>query len=265
MDETIHQKDTRVSRSKDSRLVQIAALATIFVAIITVFSYSPSQSGNGSDHGPIQSQLPADDASTPASGHISPVIVAGALPVGACLSDLGEDPVPVSCQIPHDAEVYANPGNCSEKTLITYLGGNPTVEILRSDLATPEVPDGYCIVVFPAPLTFDTSVQGKLAGPDSAVLRQCVNEVTSANVSCREKHTGEVVTVVGKNETGSVDCSAKAATYMTINPSDLSYQIKVNKVYIDGGFRCVIAVKGSNQLTDTVRMLGNSALPIAPY
>ena len=276
-------KGIEAPESSDSKLFRDAARtiitnnpyakAALIVAILTLLAgiafpladIALSNSQDKGDPGAVhsQSQL-SDDKSSPTTGAAGSV-AAESLRPGTCLSGSSTDATSVSCQIAHATEVYSSAGICDEATLIAYLGGNPTVDLLRSDLTVRTSPSGICTVTFPPSLTVATSVEGALAGSNSAVLRQCVNNRSGADVDCGEKHTGEVVAVVGKNEPTVVDCNEVATKYMSRSPDDLYLQLTVGPEDFGDGFRCVISAIGSNRLTDTLRMLGTSSVPISAY
>ncbi|MBG0741724.1 hypothetical protein IV500_20415 [Paeniglutamicibacter antarcticus] len=257
------QRDVKNAKDKIHWLFQAAAWAAIISAVIAALTFLGQSKGDPVAD-PTRSQLSIGEGGSPTDGHTRPT-AAGGLHVGMCLSGTSAEPTPVSCQVHHNTEVFASPGNCSKITLIAYLGGNSTVDILRNDLAIHEGAGDYCLVVFPSPLIFDTSAQGALGGQHSAVLRQCFNEVTNILIDCQEKHTAEVVAVVEKSNTELVDCKDKASIYLNKNADDLRNQLTVKKQNIDEGFRCLIEANNSNQLTETLRMLGTSSVPISPY
>ena len=97
------------------------------------------------------------------------------------------------------------------------------------------------------------------------MLRQCINDITGADVDCGEKHTSEVIAIFDKTESSVVDCDQVAAKYMDTSPADLFKKLKVDPESTSDGFRCVVTAKGGNQLTDTLRMLGTSSVPISSY
>lgn len=212
---------------------------------------SPSQRSGSEDSS--TSATPADSA------------VAGGLEPGTCLSDSSSDATTVSCQLHHTTEVFASSGNCNETSLITYLGGNPGIDILRKDLRIGSLSGGACAVTFPSTLTTATSVKGALGGAQSAILRQCADRITGADVNCGEKHTSEVIATFDKTEPSVVDCDEEATKYMNASPADLYQKLTVGPENTSDGFRCVVTAKGGNQLTDTVRMLGTSSVPISSY
>lgn len=237
----------------------IIASTLAILAILIPLLNRPNEGNPGAGHS--QSAPSAGVGSTPAIEVTSP---AGVLDVGTCLPDSSTN-APVSCELPHATEVFDSLQICNEKNLITYLKGNPAVDILRNDLTIQVQPGGYCTVTFPPSMTVTTSMKEALSRPDTAFLRQCVNRVSGADVNCTEKHTGEVVAEVGKGDTRPVKCDDAATTYMNRSPADLYRLLMVSQENSSDGFRCIIDVNGSNQLTNTLRMLGTSSVPITPY
>ena len=246
------------SKDKDSWLFKAAAWATIISVVATIIgvliaisetdqSKSSTTEGSGTV---VETTAPASSKE---------------IQVGMCLSATSPNISPISCQVPHSAEVFAKFGSCDKSTLITYLGGNSSIDIIRNDLIIHEEADGYCFVMFPPPLFLETSIQGALASSESARLRQCIDEVNGVEVNCQDKHTAEVVAIVDASEIQLIDCQDKATAYINRNPDALRTQLTVKKENTDIGFRCIIAAKTSNQLTGTLRLLGNSSVPISPY
>lgn len=253
---------SRLSRNSQWATIIVAPFVILgaILAILPLVNQPPSAPNDSAS----QTQ-PSSDARRNPTPTANDEAVAGGLEPGICLSDSRSDATRVSCQLHHTTEVFATSGECNETSLITYLGGNPSIDILRNDLKIGPLSDGACAVTFPSTLTATTSIQGALARDQSAMLRQCVNDITGADVDCGEKHTSEVIAIFDKTESSVVDCDQVAAIYMGISPADLFKILKVDLESTSDGFRCVVTAKGGNQLTDTLRMLGTSSPPISSY
>lgn len=167
------------------------------------------------------------------------------------------------CDVPHHYEVFAV-DDCSEASLITYLGGDPTVDIVR---ATPQrVQVGgentsTCAVSPPDGAPDDSPAADVLQGPSDDAWRSCIDDRTGQqDVSCAAQHTGEWVSNDPTTDE-AVNCEEIAARYMNAPPSRFSGRLQVGSSRGPAGPRCFVTMLGSDLLHGSVRAIGVSSLP----
>ncbi|WP_139176993.1 hypothetical protein [Geodermatophilus siccatus] len=182
-----------------------------------------------------------------------------ALEVGDCL-----DPGLTSmtrCDVEHGYEVFAL-DDCDDSALLTYLGGNPTVDIVR---ATPRRVDvsgsAACVVSPPAGAPDDLPAAGVLQGPDDDAWRSCIDDRTGQqDVSCAAPHTGEWVSTEPPTD-DAVDCEELATRYLDAPPTRFTGRLQVGSSRGPAGPRCFVTVLGGDLLTGSLRDIGVSSLP----
>jgi hypothetical protein len=176
--------------------------------------------------------------------------------VGDCVDGNGAK---VACDATHAAEVYSD-GECTMAALVGYLGGTPGDDPLTSQLTlgTADVPGGAVCTVT-APQQTQASSQGVLATSAGAVWRRCT-DARGTDVLCTKPHTTEVVfdRSEATDQTASLNCQARASAFMGKPYDQISDQVDSK----DDGTRCLLEVRGSNELTDSLHGLRSSALPI---
>lgn len=162
------------------------------------------------------------------------------------------------CDSPHSAETIPVDSECGPVAFIRYAGGNPSVEVLRSDIKVDQV-NGACIAQVPG-LNVQESYEGFLNGSNGPALRECRNAVESF-VPCHEEHTGEVVFREDPTQPQELSCEARASEYMN-SPVDTHFR-DVNVEALDTQpRRCVVEVRGRNTLETSLRNLGSDAIQL---
>lgn len=149
-----------------------------------------------------------------------------------------------------------------------YLGGNPTADVVMVKFSMVKVAPAAAVCVAKADGAFSTGpLRGALGGSDSAYLRRCVNDVlTPVEVRCSERHTQEYVGLRDGTAPTAAQCDEAAESYMNVDLSRVYDHLAVDvvqSVKLDITHpRCVIRIRGSDSLTDTVRNIGTNTLPI---
>jgi hypothetical protein len=161
----------------------------------------------------------------------------------------------------HKYEVFSL-DDCSSDSLITYLGGNPTIDIVRTAPERVEAAGGSACVVSPPDAAPNNSPAiGVLQGASDDVWRSCIDDRTGhQDMSCADPHTGEWVSLDPTTDE-AVDCEERAASYMGAPPSRFSGQLQVGSALGPAGPRCFVAVLGGDILHGSVRDIGVSSLP----
>jgi hypothetical protein len=165
------------------------------------------------------------------------------------------------CDVPHEYEVFAS-DDCSDASLITYLGGDPAVDIVRAIPQRVEVASGFtCVVSPPERAPHDSAAEGVLQGPIDDAWRSCIDDRTGEqDMSCADQHTGEWVSREPEADE-MVNCEELAARYMNAPPSRFSGRLQVGAARGPAGPRCFVEILGSDLLHGSVRSIGVSSLP----
>jgi len=184
--------------------------------------------------------------------------------VGTCLS---ASQTPAPCDTAHTYEVIAS-GPCSQQLLVSYLGGVSNIDVLGNQLRSESlVLQGArtCALRSAGGATMNSSVRNALASSRGDVLRRCIDGRKEVYVSCSEPHTSEVVYVYSSPDSTELNCPAKAARYMGVDPIQLANDLKVTLLEPKGRSpECHVVVAGRNVFTGSLRSIGTQALPISP-
>ncbi|TYP87224.1 hypothetical protein BD833_107164 [Blastococcus xanthinilyticus] len=221
-------------------------------AVATVLTYvGNSDEASGGTGSPAPSSILSPP---PAEAHASEPVHDTAPAVGSCL-DSGDAPAP--CDGPHAAEVFAT-GDCSETALLTYLGGQSGQDVLR-ELSTASLPTGdtvVCTVTAPEGALAGGSHRDVLLSDAGDAWRRCVDHV-EREVGCAQPHVAEVV--FDRRDTADpLDCARRADDYLGTPFATKSADLRV----LQDEQRCLLAVRGDNILTGSLRRLGSQSLPL---
>ena len=182
---------------------------------------------------------------------------------------MSSDRLPVdSCEVAHRYEVIDAAENCSAEVLIRYLGGDPTIEVLRA--TSEEVVIGnsnvqVCAVDGPTVDLSVRTVKNVLTTSGADGWRLCLDSRTNLDeISCAEPHTGEYVKPRLVSGADAVDCVALAEGYMNAPYKRVGELLRVRTVRTASGPDCLVEVLGRNVLTASLRDLGVSAIPREP-
>jgi serine/threonine protein kinase len=236
-----------VRRSRGGRKatgVVVGVLVVVVAAVLAVVLATRPDDGTADPEALPETGTNTEPAGDPAGG--------GTPVVGSCLDHSGAE---TSCDTGHVAEVFSESADCPAADLLSYLGGRPGEDVLRSELLLTSLPGGGCAVRVPA---------GPVTGPSRDALltragdvwRRCSDEL-SREVSCAEPHVAEVI-FEQSAATEPLACADRADAYLAIPFDRVSEELRI----VEEGPRCVLEVRGANVLTASLRRLATSALPL---
>lgn len=231
-------------------LVAITTIGAFVVGCIAL--YAAMVPGPGPGTSPSQSaEAPAalaDNTPLPEESKAAPSV--------ACFNSQDQA---VACSGQHASELIATDGPCTQDTVITYAGGAPGTDVLRSDVTAEQSSKG-CTAKLPS--GFSVQLKNILTTDADAAIRRCWNRPTAAEVGCDQIHTAEVVFASSTPGTNVSSCSSKADDYT--NGAFSRHLDKLESVVITSGdtVECRVQARGTNQLKGTIRNLGTRALPI---
>lgn len=250
------------SRLNLGTMAAIATIAALVVAVATfVLQFFGPSLGIGANISPQTSaaaSIVAENQDTPTAGPARETSAAAPSETqGHCLD---ESLNRAACERTHSAELISTDGPCDVQALTQFAGGNTPVDTLRRDLV-PNAIDGVgCIVTLPTGLA--VTIQNGLSLPEHAALRECWDHFSDRDVSCDQTHTAEVVYTGPGTEAGS--CRSRADTYTADAFSRYEAKLEVLSRDAGGTVSCLVQVRGSNNLTGSVKNLGTRALPVSP-
>jgi hypothetical protein len=229
----------------------LALVVAVGAAVVgTLLSTGGDDPGAGEATG--TSSVPG--ASTAGGSAPGGATAGAALAVEDCLDVDGGT---TACDGPHASEVYSTTG-CGEEQLLAYLGGRVGSDVLRSDLVLGERPieaGTACTVGRPGEELQVLSAES--LGDDAGdVWRRCL-DAGSDEVPCSDEHTAEVV-FVRTEGTEPLNCTGRATEYLGTPFDRHSGDLEV----VESGSACLVAVRGNNVLTASVRDLRSTALPL---
>ncbi len=224
-------------------------------------SVQPAIHSNGSpapsaiDSAAIQSPAlsTSDDAAT-------------ALAVGNCLA---ADLKPLPCTAIHRFEVVAvDSTECDAAVAVSYLAGNPDLDVIRARFTLSN--EHACLVANAGDTDRSATIKGILAVSDAAAgspFRLCRDDRTApTEVSCDVPHTSEFIGSLGVPAPDTDDCQAAATAYLSRTYNDVSGRLKVTAIPTSdpssGSPSCVITTRGNAVLTQSIRNVRTSALPL---
>jgi hypothetical protein len=174
----------------------------------------------------------------------------------ACLDDQQQE---VDCREPHRLEKFA--GSCSTAGMLTYMAGRVGLDVV---LATVRPMSGDCVIDNPVEVAETAS--GVLAGSGDDAWLRCLDDRQRRLVPCSEDHTGEYIATGESRTANQEECESAAEAYLNqtlANVGDLLTVRVVREVDPEPNSpRCMIAVRGVQPLTASVRNLGVSPVPI---
>lgn len=236
----------------------LAVVIPLLGLLLAVLAYVKPPTADPQSGTEPRSGGPTSAGAGPSSQSSATVQVgAAALAVGDCL----DAAMQLShCDAPHQAEVIDVGGACDHDILLTYLGGVPGDDVILSDVQ-PEVEatdTGDVCVVRPPAGGDSRAAQDALLGPDHGAWRRCT-DVLGRELPCTQPHHDEVV-VDSVPPGEAIDCASRATKYLGAPYPRHADDLRVEQ----RGDECVLAARGDNVLTASVRRLGTSALPLEP-
>jgi hypothetical protein len=230
----------------------LAAVATIATLALDVWNLEDDRQRSSAPSSPTDSAPPA----TATAGSFSDV------EAGTCLTASLD--LVTRCDVEHGYEIFSL-SDCSEDSLIEYLGGNPAVDIIRAGPQRVEMAGtgtSACVVSPPEGAAGDSPAAGVLQGDLDDAWRTCIDDRTGEqDVSCADPHTAEWVSLTPPSDE-AVDCEEMAARYMNAPPSRFAGELQVRSSLGPAGPQCLVASLGSDVLHGSLRNIGVSSLPL---
>lgn len=200
-------------------------------------------------------------ATTPEADNTLSSLSPGDFDEGCFLAEL-DNLKRIACDSPHNAEIFAPSQSCNQETLFKYLGGVPDVDVLRRGMDITDAAGQGCILTLPPEIQLTTTAAMSLTNKNSEFMRQCYDAKTNSDVGCDEIHTAEVVKTFAPESTETANCVEAAERYLGISSANFTTQLTVEQQESNDSRRCVVAAKGDNILTATLRDISNSSLPL---
>ena len=255
----IHER----SRFKSAGLiVGIAAGVVSLLGGVLAIVWHYSSTGNTSPASESTGGVLASRTLGSRSGsEVSPVSI------GACLSGSG---IAVPCDAVHRFEVASEAGSpCMNSALISYLGGDPALDVILVNAETHVVSPNASACVLSSVDNHDRtgSVKDVLTTPDGDQWRRCIDDrLQRKDVPCSVPHTGEYVGFSAGSAPNVAACEIAAEKYMATTMPQVSGQLDISALRTvnvnDDLPRCLISVRGDNVLTSSLRRIGANALPL---
>jgi hypothetical protein len=242
----------------------LAALIAVLSGLVTIIAFFRPASNNPAPSNSVPSTaVPVGVATSGLPLTVAAVPPSGTISIGSCLA-YGHA---VSCDAPHQSEVYSVNSACNMKDLVGYLGGTPDTDVLRSTIAPITVKlqgQTVCIVSIPSGAQTSGSVKQVLDTPGGDVWRRCLDNRYGREVPCSDPHTDEFVFSGLLSPSESLDCTDRASRYLMATVAGLSTQLTVRDARQGTTLQCLVEVLGENVLNSSVRRIGTNALPITP-
>jgi hypothetical protein len=213
----------------------------------------------------VATTTPAAATAIPAPATASPPIATtsareAVIAAGTCLSSALQV---VPCERQHAHEVV-NIGDCDEAALVEYLGGEPGLDVVFLSTSTLDIPGAaaaVCVVSDQEGLASVTSVQDVLMTERGSAFRWCLDQ-RQTDVPCSEPHVAEIVGAADADLEAEPDCKAAAETYMSTVYERVAQDLRVFADRRTDGIRCVVAARGRNLLTRSLRDLDVAPVPL---
>ena len=236
----------------------VGTIATVVIAITAVLTLVLSTQGGPAASGPTTIAMPPESA-TEASTALpsfsesdSSLGTIEAQPVNniGCWIDATQ----ISCEAEHNTEV-ADIVPCTRDGLVKFMGGTPSLDVLRNVLSV-EPSESGCSIRGIEPRT-KQSLSGILLGSAGDVYRRCWVKATDSEVACDEPHFAEQI-YSGTGE--SVDCERRFADYVGQNFERFAQQLEV-EANPGATNTCWVKTRVSNELIASLRNLKDRPLP----
>jgi hypothetical protein len=231
----------------------LVAVVTLGLDVFDRLATAPtaSASATGTANAPTAAaQTAAGEPSPFVSGRSGPTVVS------VCLDDQQKE---IDCREPHHLEKLG--GSCSTGGMLIYMSGRAGLDVALADVRPLST---ACVIDNPVEVV--ETAAGVLAGSNDDSWRRCLDDQRGRLVPCSEDHTGEYIATGEARKANQVECERAAEAYLNqtlANVGDLLTVRVVAEVDRDPNSpRCLIAVRGSQPLTASVRNLGVGPVPI---
>jgi hypothetical protein len=240
-------------------LIPVGALVALVNDSLSIFDRLFAHGAAAADHNstaPRSTETAASDGrpTSPAARDAS------STPNTAATSCESRLHVPTDCQLGHSYERLKGP--CTTENLVSFMGGNPGVDIVLARVVRTKV-SNQCLIEFGKEV--EGSAEGVLGSNHDDAWRRCVERTRNAFVGCDQPHSGEYL---GANSGGLVTqkaCERAAEVYLETSLSTVAEDLQVQSVRDTNSnafeARCVLSVRGVQLLSGSVRALRNARLP----
>ncbi|MEI2775252.1 MAG: hypothetical protein V9G19_04630 [Tetrasphaera sp.] len=232
-------------------------IACGIVAAIAVGAYATAKTtgpGNTPNHQP---------SATSSSGSASPMSSAQTSGnSGAAGEDApgcyAPDQSPVACVVEHDSEVF-QATTCDAAELITYMGGDPGIEVLAPLPTLTQAEPGSCRASDLSESQRTTSLARFLDTSRGSTIRVCRNSQPRDSFGCDRPHEAELI----YSQADDVDCAAAFQEYALTPFARFDRELKLTKETQEARVQCWVGVRGTNLLSTSLRKLRDQSLPLA--
>ncbi len=252
------REDRKTSEKKFQRWIAIAGVVIAIVGVVVAVPgalYALQQLRDSHTEKPSVTQPAASVSSS--KPLTKPSTMPSDMPSVGCYKETKLVP----CSADHDTQVYAPASGmeCDTRSLIIYLGGQPGLDILNSDIKVKRFDNNSSLCVISGVPLPGNSLENIWRADydhngysDGGFLRKCIS-FQSQPVSCDDEHTAEVFYEGAED----VDCEKKYSEFVGRPLSGDQLLVHSPKSV------CQVKVRStSDRLFASVRGLEDKALPI---
>lgn len=249
--------------AKDHRLTLVSVLLGILASIATIITLFLSAPANDPGGSTPSATLQSGSSSTAGSSSTSPdtQVQPSAAKDSAAPDCLDDALRPVACALDHRYEVVSGP--CTIRSAVRYLGGAPGTDVPYSD---PRQQKPGCLLE--APLNIRGASRGAFTRSGSDRWRRCFDRSQQRVVPCSTNHTGEYIAAGPADDGSERECDTAASDYMDQSLANVDEDLEVRGIERTSSqedqdeARCLIQIRGRQQLTKSVRHLGVQPVPL---
>ncbi|MCH8613293.1 hypothetical protein [Arsenicicoccus dermatophilus] len=172
----------------------------------------------------------------------------------------GQDGQPVSCESAHAREDLPATAvtSCDRSGILTYAGGDPSLDSLAPELHTRGAEDG-CAVAWVTPLT--GPLAGALGRSEGVSLRTCLTDRSGTRfVPCTQRHDLELVSGVHEARPSDAECLDLAERCLAAPAQSWQGSVTTTMLREGSTYRCAVGPTGDNQLVGSLRRNGTNAI-----
>jgi hypothetical protein len=255
----LHERN--VVKSAVAVATVVGALAAVVGTVLAGSAGEPTEDGHEATP-PHVSPTAAPDAMTSVARPGTEQASTGPSTGARCWTS---EMAPVQCSSSHSVETLPiSSDDCGSIGLVGLMGGDPGLDHVRLG-ATTQTVDGGAACVASAADPWVGPLEDVLKANGAAAFRACLDTRLAAELTgCDDVHTVELVGPVRQDLAGADDCGQVVETYTGLVRRSLDHRLRVQlRSRGTDGSVCAIAVTGGDVLTDSLRGVGPSALPIS--
>jgi hypothetical protein len=168
----------------------------------------------------------------------------------------------VDCRENHRFEEIPGATQCTQATVIAFMGGRVDLDVVLARPATS--PLGSCAV--DAGHDLPTSAKDVLTKSGAASWRRCNDSRIRKIVACSSLHSSEYFATGSLRRATTEECEVAAVQYMDQTPANVVDELQIRAMNVVSNSpdpaRCAIDARGNHLLVDSVRNLGSRPVPI---